>query len=54
MRPVALKGASFLGIETTDELTKLLDCDLVIANRWHEDLAGISDKVFTRDLLKRD
>lgn len=50
----SLKGASFLGIETTDELTKLLDCDLVIANRWHEDLAGISDKVFTRDLLKRD
>lgn len=50
----SLKGASFPGIETTDELTKLLDCDLVIANRWHEDLADISDKVFTRDLLKRD
>ncbi|WP_329609832.1 nucleotide sugar dehydrogenase [Paracoccus benzoatiresistens] len=30
------------------------ESDLIIANRRHDDLADVSDKVFTRDLLQRD
>jgi UDPglucose 6-dehydrogenase len=28
--------------------------DLIIANRRHDDLADVADKLFTRDLLQRD
>jgi UDPglucose 6-dehydrogenase len=30
------------------------ESDLIIANRRHDDLADVTDKVFTRDLLQRD
>ena len=50
-----LDAEEFYGSEVTHDLGAFKrDCDVILANRWSEDLADVEDKVFTRDLFKRD
>ncbi|WP_303251523.1 nucleotide sugar dehydrogenase [uncultured Senegalimassilia sp.] len=50
-----LDAPEFFGSEVTHDLEKFkADCDVIVANRWNDDLADVAGKVYTRDLFKRD
>lgn len=50
-----LDEPEFFGSEVTHDLAGFKErCDVIVANRWSDDLADVSDKVYTRDLFKRD
>ena len=50
-----LDDPEFFGSEVTHNLEQFkANCDVIIANRWTEDLADVEEKVYTRDLFKRD
>lgn len=45
----------FFGSEVTHDLDELKDrSSLILANRWHDDLVDVAEKVYTRDLFRRD
>ena len=45
----------FFGSEVAHELEAFkAGCNVIVANRWSEELADVADKVYTRDLFKRD
>ena len=49
------KDDEFLGCEITHDLADFKQrCDVVVANRWSDELSDVADKVYTRDLFKRD
>ena len=50
-----LDAPEFFGSEVTGDLGGFKSrCDLIVANRWSEELADVAGKVYTRDLFRRD
>lgn len=50
-----LTGEEFYGSEVIRDLDAFKEqCDVILANRWSDELCDVEDKVFTRDLFKRD
>ena len=50
-----LDAPEFFGSEVTHDLEAFkAGCDVIVANRWSDELADAADKVYTRDLFKRD
>lgn len=50
-----LEEDGFFGSEVTHDIEKFKErSSLIIANRWHENLRDVEEKVFTRDIFRRD
>lgn len=50
-----LNASDFFGSEVTHDLEYFKTrCGVIVANRWSDDLSDVADKVYTRDLFKRD
>lgn len=50
-----LDAPEFFGSEVTHDLAKFkAGCDVIAVNRRSDDLSDVADKVYTRDLSRRD
>ena len=50
-----LDAPEFFDSEVTHDLLRFkAQCDVIVANRWSDDLTDVAGKVYTRDLFKRD
>ena len=49
------KGEDFFNSKVTKNLVEFKsECDVIIANRYSEELSDVKEKIFTRDLFSRD
>lgn len=52
---LTLDSPKFFGSEVTHNLEAFkAGCDVTVANHWSDEFADVADKVYTRDLFKRD
>lgn len=50
-----IDAPEFYESEVTHDLESFKSrCDLIVANRWNDELADVEDRIYTRDLFKRD
>lgn len=50
-----LDAPEFFGSEVTNDLGAFkAGFDVIVANRWSDELEDVADRVYTRDLFKRD
>lgn len=50
-----LNAPEFFGSEVTHDLEAFkAGCDVIVANRWSDELADVEERVYTMGLFKRD